>query len=199
VIDLRARLKLFWRQLPFFVWLVVLWMLLWGQLTMLALITGVLVAIFVSTWFRLPAAQMSGRVNLWYGVVFGVTFLVELVQGALSVTWEVLRPGPTRAAIIRVPLRVDDDLIMTHVAVASSLIPGSTVIEADRERRVVYLHAIGMRDEAAVEAQRRRVQHWEERAVAAVGTRAQLKALREGAEPIADRADADRTDAGGAE
>ncbi|WP_261166596.1 Na+/H+ antiporter subunit E [Microbacterium sp. Marseille-Q6965] len=192
--DSRSRLKLFWRQLPFFLWLVVLWMLLWGQLTMLALVTGVLVAIFVTTWFRLPAAQMSGRVNLWYGLVFGVTFVVELVHGALSVSWEVLRPGPTRAAIIRVPLRVDDDLIMTHVAVASSLIPGSTVIEADRERRVLYLHAIGMKDLAAVDAQRRRVQHWEERAVAAVGTRAQLRALREGAGPVADR-----VDAGGAE
>ena len=39
-----ARLALFWRQLPFFLWLVVLWMLLWGQLTVLALVTGVIVA-----------------------------------------------------------------------------------------------------------------------------------------------------------
>jgi len=184
-----ARLALFWRQLPFFLWLVVLWMLLWGQLTVLALVTGVIVAFFVTTWFRLPPAQMSGRVNLWHGAVFVVTFLVELVHGALSVSWEVLRPGPTRAAIIRVPLRIDDDLIMTHTAVASSLIPGSTVIEADRERRVLYLHAIGMRDMAAVESQRRRVQRWEDQIVRAVGSRAQLRTLRDGAGPVADRAE----------
>lgn len=192
--DARSRLTLLWRQLPFFLWLVILWMLLWGQFTVLAFVTGVAVAIFVTTWFRLPPAQMSGRVNLWYGLVFVVTFVIELVHGALSVSWEVLRPGRTRAAIIRVPLRIDDDLIMTHTAVASSLIPGSTVIEADRERRVLYLHAIGMRDMAAVEKQRHRAQRWEERIVRAVGSRAQLRTLREGAAPVADL-----IDAGGAE
>ena len=78
---------------------------------------------------------------------------------------------------------------MTHTAVTSSLIPGSTVIEADRERRVLYLHAIGMRDMAAVESQRRRVQRWEEQIVRAVGSRAQLRTLRDGAGPVADRAE----------
>ena len=193
--NARMRLRLLWRQLPFFLWLVVLWMLLWGQLTVLALVTGIAVAAFVTTWFRLPPAQLSGRVNLWYGLVFIVTFLVEVVHGVLNVTWEVLRPGPTRAAIIRVPLCTDDDLIMTHTAIASSLIPGSTVIEADREQRVLYLHAIGMRDQATVDGQRRRVQNWERRVVRAVGSREQLRLVREDAPPYADRA---RTTSGGA-
>ena len=43
-------------QLPFLLWLVVLWMLLWHQFTPLALITGLLVAIFVS---NLPEAVGS--------------------------------------------------------------------------------------------------------------------------------------------
>lgn len=184
--DARSRLLLIWRQLPFFLWLVVLWMLLWGQLTVLAFVTGVLVAIFVTTWFRLPPAQMSGRVNLWYGLIFLLTFLWEVIHGALGVTAEILKRGNTRAAIIRVPLRVDDDLIMTHTAVASSLVPGSTVIEADRERRVLYLHAIGMYDLAAVEKQRARVLRWEERIVKAVGSRAQVRAIKSGAGPVAD-------------
>ena len=36
-----------WRQLPFFVWLIALWMLLWGQFTVLAALTGLIVAVFV--------------------------------------------------------------------------------------------------------------------------------------------------------
>ena len=60
----------------------------------------------------------------------------------------------------------------------------------DRERRVVYLHAIGMRDMAAVEGQRRRVQRWEERIVKAVGSRAQLRTIRDGGGPVADLIDA---------
>lgn len=167
-----------WRQLPFFVWLVALWMLLWGQFTVLAALTGVVVAIVVTRVFRLPPVELSGRVNLWWGFVFVGEFLVALVRGSLTVTWQILRPGQPDAAIIAVPLVTDDDLIMTHTAVTSCLIPGSLIVDIDRERRILYLHVIGARDEASIDAQRREVQHWEERIVRAVGSRAQVDAVR---------------------
>ena len=65
-------------QLPFFVWLIALWMLLWGQFTVLAFVTGLVVAVFVTRVFRLPPVELSGRVNLWYGLVFVAEFLVAL-------------------------------------------------------------------------------------------------------------------------
>lgn len=176
-----------WTQIPFFLWLVVLWMLLWGQLTVLAALTGVAVAAFVMTVFRLPTAELSGRINLWYGLVFVVTFLGALVQGALVIAWQVLTPGQPGTAVVRVPLRADDDLIMTHVAVTCSLIPGSVVVEADRTRRVLYLHVIGVDDQDDIETQRRIAQRWEERAVRAVGSRADLELIRSGARPYVDR------------
>lgn len=46
-----------WRQLPFFLWLIALWMLLWGQVTVLAALTGLIVAIFVTRVFRLPPSN----------------------------------------------------------------------------------------------------------------------------------------------
>ncbi|MGW9113155.1 Na+/H+ antiporter subunit E [Microbacterium sp. NPDC055683] len=183
----RGALRRVWVQLPFFVWLVVLWMLLWGQFTVLAAVTGIVMAVFVTSVFRLPAAELSGRVNLWYGLVFVAIFLVELVRGALTVAWQTVSPGVPGTAIIRVPLRVDDDLVMTHTAVAASLIPGSLVVEADRENRVLYLHVIGVRDTADVDRQRRSVQRWEKRAVRAVGSRAALALIRSGAAPYAER------------
>jgi multicomponent Na+:H+ antiporter subunit E len=78
-----------------------------------------------------------------------------------------------------VPLRTDDDLIMSHTAVTASLIPGSLIVEADRDRRVLYLHIIGVRSLEDVEAQRRNVLLWEARIVRAVGSRAQLAMVRE--------------------
>lgn len=168
-----------WRQLPFFVWLVALWMLLWGQFTVLSALTGFVVAIFVTRVFRLPPVELSGRVNLWWGAVFFAEFLGALVWGSLTVAWQVLdfrrQPG---AAVIAVPLVIDDDLIMTHTAVTSSLIPGSLVLELDRDRRILYLHAIGVRGQRGLEKQRADVQHWEERIVRAVGSRAQVEHVR---------------------
>lgn len=167
-----------WRQLPFFIWLIALWMLLWGQFTVLAALTGIVVAVFVTTIFRLPPVELSGRVNVWWGLVFVLEFLVALVRGSLTVAWQAITPGQPGAAIIAVPLNTDDDLIMTHVAVTASLIPGSLIVEADRDRRVLYLHAIGIRSDADVSAQKKSVQHWEDRIVRAVGSREQLQQLR---------------------
>ena len=52
--------------------------------------------------------------------------------------------------------------------------PGSLIVDADRDRRILYLHVIGVRNEADVEAQRESVLGWERRIVRAVGSRAQL-------------------------
>lgn len=169
-----------WRQLPFFFWLVALWMLLWGQFTWLAFFTGIAVAIFVTRIFRLPPVDLSGRVNLWWGAVFIATFFVALVRGSLLVAWQVLDPRKQPvSSIIAVPLRTDDDLIMTHTAVTASLIPGSLIVEADRTRRILYLHVIGASTPEEVEAQRKAILGWEARIVRAVGSRAQLAVIDE--------------------
>ncbi len=167
-------------QLPFLAWLVVLWMLLWSQFTVLAFVTGLIVAIFVTRVFRLPTIELSGRVNLWYAALFLVQFLFAVLSGALSVAIQVFdfrrQPG---AAIMAVPLRYADDLMMTHVSVTASLIPGSLIVEADRDRRILYLHVIGVRTMADVERQRAGVLRWEKRLVRALGSPAQYRALRE--------------------
>jgi multicomponent Na+:H+ antiporter subunit E len=182
----RSVLQQVWRQLPFFVWLIALWMLLWGQFTVVAFVTGVIAAVAVTRVFRLPPVELSGRVNLWYGLVFVLAFLGAVVRGSLTVAWQVLdlrrQPG---TAIIAVPLRIDDDLIMTHTAVTASLIPGSRIVDADRDRRILYLHIIGVRTDEDVEGQRQSVLRWERRIVRAVGSRAQLALLNSDATPAA--------------
>lgn len=168
-----------WRQLPFFFWLIALWMLLWGQFTVVAFITGLVVAVFVTSVFRLPPVELSGRLNLWYGLVFVVTFFGALVRGSLLVAWQVIDPWKrVGSAVIAVQLRTDDDLIMTHTGVTASLIPGSLIVEADRDRRILYLHVLGPRTDADIASQKRAVLGWEARIVRAVGSREQLAVIR---------------------
>lgn len=119
--------------------------------------------------------------------VLVVQFLFAVLRGALAVTVQVFdfrhQPG---AAIIAVPLKYADDLMMTHVSVVSSLVPGSLVVEADRDRQVLYLHVIGVRSIADVEKQRAGVLRWERRVVRALGAPAQYRALK--ADERAERA-----------
>lgn len=179
-------------QLPFMIWLIVLWMLLWHQFTLLAFITGLLVAIFVTRVFRLPTVELVGRVNVWYVLLFVFQFLGAVVAGAVSVTMQVFdfrrQPG---SAIIEVPLRYADDILTTHVAVTASLIPGSLVVESDRDRRILYLHVIGVRNKKEIDAFRDGVLGWERRIVRAVGTPAQYRALKADTRgPSSQRSDA---------
>ncbi|MFS2279283.1 Na+/H+ antiporter subunit E [Microbacterium sp. OR21] len=165
-------------QLPFMLWLVLLWLLLWHQFTPLAVVSGIVMAVFVTRVFRLPTVELLGRINLWHSLVFIVRFIGAVVMGAVSVTIQVFdfrrQPG---AAIVEVPLRYADDIVTTHVAVAASLIPGSLVVESDRDRRTLYLHVIGMRDRDDVDRFRAEVLRWERRIVRAVGTPEQYQAL----------------------
>lgn len=175
----KALLTQVWRQLPFFLWLIALWMMLWGQFTWMSFLTGLVAALFVTRVFRLPPVELSGRVNVWFGAGFVVDFLAALVWGSLTVAAQVLHFGrQPGTAIIAVPLVTDDDLIMTHTAVTASLIPGSLIVDTDRDRRILYLHVIGVRSEADVVRQRESVQRWERRIVMAVGSRAQVAAVR---------------------
>ncbi|MEI2269791.1 MULTISPECIES: Na+/H+ antiporter subunit E [unclassified Microbacterium] len=175
----RSALTGIWRQLPFFLWLIALWMLLWGQFTVLAFLTGVVVAVFVTSVFRLPPVELSGRLNPWWLLIFLLQFLGAVVKGSLVVAWQVVSPrSQPGVSVVAVPLVTDDDLIMAHVGVTASLIPGSLVLETDRDRRILYLHVLGASTDAEVEAQRRLVQRWEARLVRAVGSRAQLGAIR---------------------
>ncbi|MBZ4487230.1 Na+/H+ antiporter subunit E [Microbacterium sp. cx-55] len=169
-----------WRQLPFFIWLIALWMLLWGQFTVVAFLTGLIAAILVTRVFRLPPVELSGRVHFGHLFVFIATFVVALVRGSLLVAWQVVNPRRyPGTAIIAVPLRIDDDLILAHTAVTASLIPGSLIIDIDRDQRILYLHVIGVDSDDDVEAQRRSVQLWERRIVRALGSRAQVAAIRQ--------------------
>ncbi|MFS0866061.1 Na+/H+ antiporter subunit E [Microbacterium sp. 179-B 1A2 NHS] len=175
----RSALTGLWRQLPFFVWLIAVWMMLWGQVTLLAFLTGAVVAVFVTLVYRLPPVELSGRLNPWWLLVFVLQFIGALVRGSLIVAWQVIDPRrQPGTAVIAVPLVTDDDLIMAHVGITASLIPGSLVLETDRDRRVIYLHVLGTRSEADVEHHRQSVQLWEHRLVRAVGSPAQLAAVR---------------------
>jgi multicomponent Na+:H+ antiporter subunit E len=184
----RRALVALWRQLPFFLWLIALWMLLWGQFTWLSFLIGLVAAVVVTRVFQLPPVELSGRVNLWWGMLFVLEFLVALVRGSLTVAWQVVDPRrQPGAAIIAVPLVTDDDLIMTHTAVTASLIPGSLIVDADRDRRILYLHVIGVRDDVGLERHRASVRHWEARIVRAVGSPAQLQAMKTDAAARRDR------------
>ncbi|MGZ4551854.1 MAG: Na+/H+ antiporter subunit E [Blastococcus sp.] len=165
-------------QVPLMVWLVLVWILLWGSWSWADLISGVLVALLVTALLPLPAVTGGLRVRPWPLVSFVGHFLLDLVVSGAQVAWQALRPGGhRRSAIVRVQLRVDSDLLLTIVAEVLSLVPGSLVLDLDREERTIALHLLHVRDRYDVDRQKTGVLAMEDRVVRAFGTADDIAAL----------------------
>lgn len=161
-----------WQQVPLIVGLVVLWMLLWGQFSWLALASGLLVAVAVTRVFYLPAVDLSGRFNPFWFLVFLARFAFDLAMASFQVAWLAVRPRPLgRNAVIAVGLVTRTDFMATAVGLAISLIPGSVVVDVDREASILYLHVLSVDDEPHVTAMHERVLGVERSLVRAFGSK----------------------------
>lgn len=167
------------QQAPLLLALVVLWMLLWGSLTPLTIVTGVVVALAVTRAFYLPPVELSGRFNPFWFAVFAGRVLVEMAVASVQVA--VLAIGPRarhRSALVKVDLTTRSDFILTGTALAVSLVPGSVVIEVDRSTTVLYVHTLSVHSAADVEKARAHVLALERGLLRAWGSREEWAAVR---------------------
>ena len=168
-----------WRQLPLIIALILLWMILWGTLSWLSLISGIIVAFVITRVFYLPPVDLAGRFNAWWAFRYLTYFLWHLAVASVQVTWLAVRRGPSpRTAILEVPLRTRSDFILTMVGLTVSLIPGSLVAEVDRFGSVLYLHVLNTPTEKEIQSMRRQAARIEELLIRAVGSREELEGLR---------------------
>lgn len=166
-------------QLPLLVWLVLVWILLWGSWSWADLLSGTVIAVAVTVLLPLPAVVGGIRVRPLGLLVFLGHFLVDLAVSGAQVAWLALRPGGGRqhSAIIRVEMRTDSDLLLTMIAEALSLVPGSIVLDLDRENRMLALHLLHVRDLDDVARRKVGVLATEERVVRAFGSASEIAAV----------------------
>lgn len=169
------------RQLPLLLGLMLLWMLLWDDISVGNAVNGALLALVVTRVFYLPPAELSGRFNPYWAAVFVAHFAADLVRSSAHVAALALRPGYVpRNAVIAVDLHTSSDLLLTLTGHALTLIPGSLVVDVDRLNTTLYVHVLDARDDRAIERNRRAILRIEERLVRAIGSDADLERLAEG-------------------
>ena len=175
-----TRWQAVWRQAPLLVGLVVLWVFLWDHVDVLTITTGVVLAVAVTRALYLPPVLLSGRFDPWRALLLGLRMMFDVVRASIQVAFNAVWPGwqPTNA-IIAVQLLTRSDLVTTLTAEAISVVPGTVVVDIDRERGLLYLHALGTRTAEDLDRVRRQVLGTEERIVLAIGTREQAAAVRE--------------------
>jgi multicomponent Na+:H+ antiporter subunit E len=166
-------------QVPLVLWLVLVWILLWGTWSWANVISGLVVALAVLVLLPLPHVVGGVRLRPLAVLAFFGHFFVDLAVSGAQVAWLALRPRRAvgGSAIVRVQLRADSDLLLTMVAEATSLVPGSLVLDLDREERVMTVHLLHVRDRDAVEQERADVLRTEDRLVRAFGSAADVESL----------------------
>jgi multicomponent Na+:H+ antiporter subunit E len=162
-------------QWPTVLWLVVVWVLLWGDLSVANVLAGLAVSLLITHGLRLPPIDFHGTVHPFGLVVLVARFLVDLVHASFQVSMLALRPDRLpHGAVIGVQLRSHSDLYLTLTAELCSLVPGSLVVEAHRVTGRLYLHVLDVAQVGGIERARRIVLDQEERVLRAFASDPEL-------------------------
>lgn len=121
------------------------WIALWGSVSPMIVVSGVLLSYLVSIAFPLPPMHWEGRFRPIAVVVMLSHLLFDLVVSSFRmIRLAFARTVNLNAGIIRVDLASDNDLYQVQVAELISLVPGTVVVEVVRHPRCLYLHAIDL-------------------------------------------------------
>ena len=145
------------RRILVVVWLTVLWIVLWRDLSAANVLSGVLIGTLAEVgrpWRALGPAEH--RVRVVALAKFLLYFLWKLVESNVVLAREVLTPrNSIETGVIEVTLGQCSDLVATIVANAISLTPGTLTLEVRRvEATRLYVHVLHLHD---VEAARQDV------------------------------------------
>lgn len=174
--SLHPRRRRLATQWPTMLWLVAVWVLLWGDFTIGNLLAGAVVSVLVTGTLRMTPIDFHGRVHAWGLIVLITRFAWDLVHASVEVSWVALRPRHTpHGAVIGVQLRSHSDLYLTMTAELCSLVPGSLVVEAHRLTGMLYLHVLDVEQSGGVEAARQAVLDQEERVLRAFASEEELR------------------------
>ncbi len=165
---------------PMQVSLVLLWVVLWGDLTWTNVIMGGLVSIVIPAIFYLPPIESLGRFHVGWTVYFVGRLLFDIARSSIVVAGQALGIGYSPGnAIICIKLRTRNDLILTFTAEAVTLVPGTLVIDTDREHGELFLHVFSVRSPEDIERARRNALATEARLIRAIGSARSLQRLRD--------------------
>ncbi len=150
-------------------WLSVVWVLLWGDVSVANILSGLALAMLVLVVFPLPRLSMGMTLRPGAFTVLVLRFFVDLVRASVEVAFVAFRPGsPPRGIVVDMHLRSGNELFQIITAEMTALVPGSVVIDLDPEDKRLTLHVFNASTRREAEATRRRVLGQEARVLRAL-------------------------------
>jgi multicomponent Na+:H+ antiporter subunit E len=136
-----------WRW-PMLVALIVMWIALWGTLSIANILGGAAVAVTVLVFAGRVKPRPVRNLDTAAAWRYLRTFATQLVVANWQVIKAVLRPDTIKPGILAMPLHHASDAVVTLVANSITLTPGTLTLETDRrdDVAVLYVHALDLTD-----------------------------------------------------
>ena len=141
------------RRFGLAVWLVVVWILLWGDLSLANVLGGAAVAVALLVAFPGDRPDVEERQVLRPLHFLSLLWFLakQLVRSNVLLAREVMsRHGRLRTAVIAAPLHTRSPGLVNAFCNLLAINPGTLVIELDEPGEVVYIHVFYLHDLDAV-------------------------------------------------
>lgn len=167
-------------QVTLVLWLTVVWVGLWGSVTAANVLGGLAVALVVVRSLPLPQPGTPGVLDPRAMLHFAARFVVDLLISTWQVAVLVVHPRRTlRQGVVAVSVPGASDALLTMLANAISLTPGTLTLDIDRATSTVYVHALDIGEgPEGVQQLRRDLHSQASAAVRAIGPAEARAALR---------------------
>lgn len=162
------------------VWLTVLWVALWGDLSVANVLSGVIISLVVLAVAHQPRLTRRGTedsplISPFGMLYFGLYVLYKLGEANLILAWEIIRPrSRVLTSVVEVRLRTDNELVRNVVANVITLTPGTVTFEVRAEPPALYVNVFFLDD---IDLVRRDLLRIEELAVKAFGSSVERRQL----------------------
>lgn len=165
-----------WRRVGvlFTVWLVFVWMAVFGELTWLSILGALIVGVAAQALFPLPHHEGIWQIRPILALYLAAHFIWDLARAGVHVAWLVISGRPHEDAILRCEIRSSNPVYLTILAAMTSLIPGTIVVQVDRSKKVIYLHCLDVEAQGGASGIRRATSNQEARILRAVAPTAVL-------------------------
>lgn len=130
-------------------WVTLIWVGLWENFAVITVLSGLALGAALAAAF--PTSQQGRGLDAFRPLAvlrFLAYFAWQVLHANAVVAWEVVTPGHERVneGIVAVPLTGASDTVITILATAISLTPGTLVIDVKRAPTVLYVHVLHLRD-----------------------------------------------------
>lgn len=132
-------------------WLTVVYVALWGDPSVANILAGLAIGAVIMLALPLPRLPVAGRVHLLSLAQLIAVSIYYALESSLQIAWFAIRPAPPPiSGVLRVRLEIKSDLVLVLCTDLLNVIPGTMVLEIDRDRRLVYVHVLDVSSDAAV-------------------------------------------------